>query len=187
MVQATVASTAEACAKAEQLLSTAAPFDLGGETVVVTASIGLVVSEDGAQHPRANCSGALTSRSTRPRGKAADDTSCSTVAMDDAVRRRRLIERDLRAALETGTGLLLHYQPQFGPDGAKIAGVEALVRWMHPTRGLYPDVHQRRGRARPDRPISAAGHPQGVRDAADTSIPAHHVNVSPIQSGGQFR
>ena len=55
--------------------------------------------------------------------------------MDDSVKLRGLIEDDLRAALSTGNGLCVHYQPQVASDG-KIIGLEALVRWEHPTRGL---------------------------------------------------
>ena len=55
--------------------------------------------------------------------------------MDDSVKLRGQIEDDLRHALSTGRGLCLHYQPQVGTDGS-ILGLEALVRWEHPTRGL---------------------------------------------------
>ena len=55
--------------------------------------------------------------------------------MDDSVKLRGQIEDELRLALSTGRGLCLHYQPQVGTDGA-IIGLEALLRWEHPTRGL---------------------------------------------------
>ncbi|MET4145352.1 EAL domain-containing protein [Arthrobacter sp. UYCo732] len=46
---------------------------------------------------------------------------------------------DLRTAVK-GEGLLLHYQPVIELDTGRIEGVEALVRWQHPTRGLVmPD------------------------------------------------
>jgi EAL domain-containing protein (putative c-di-GMP-specific phosphodiesterase class I) len=46
---------------------------------------------------------------------------------------------DLRAAIK-GEGLILHYQPVVELGTGRIEGVEALVRWTHPTRGLImPD------------------------------------------------
>ncbi|MCU1397575.1 MAG: Diguanylate cyclase/phosphodiesterase [Acidimicrobiales bacterium] len=47
---------------------------------------------------------------------------------------------DLRTAIDSGQ-LVLHYQPQADLAGRRIEGVEALVRWRHPTRGiLFPDA-----------------------------------------------
>lgn len=55
--------------------------------------------------------------------------------MDETVRFRASLEEDLRAALRTGEGLAVHYQPQFDGDGIRLQGVEALARWRHPLRG----------------------------------------------------
>ncbi|HAN47569.1 MAG TPA: GGDEF domain-containing protein, partial [Nitrospira sp.] len=46
-------------------------------------------------------------------------------------------ERDLRHALERGE-LLLHYQPKADLYSGQVTGVEALIRWQHPVRGLVP-------------------------------------------------
>ncbi len=46
---------------------------------------------------------------------------------------------DLRGALSDNQ-LVLHYQPKIAAAGGQVVGVEALVRWQHPTQGLlYPD------------------------------------------------
>ncbi len=44
---------------------------------------------------------------------------------------------ELRRALDTGE-LVLHYQPKIGLLDSNVCGVEALVRWQHPERGLVP-------------------------------------------------
>ncbi|MEZ5509858.1 MAG: EAL domain-containing protein [Gammaproteobacteria bacterium] len=47
------------------------------------------------------------------------------------------LEADLRYALANGE-FVLHYQPQISLKRGKVIGVEALLRWQHPTRGLIP-------------------------------------------------
>jgi diguanylate cyclase (GGDEF)-like protein/PAS domain S-box-containing protein len=58
-----------------------------------------------------------------------------TAAMDRDVRGRVTLGTELREALGTGEFLLL-YQPQVEASTGAITGVEALIRWRHPTRGL---------------------------------------------------
>lgn len=60
-----------------------------------------------------------------------------TQAMNDAAQRRLAVENDLRHALERGE-FLLHFQPQLDLRTGGIVGLEALVRWRHPQRGLVP-------------------------------------------------
>jgi len=59
-----------------------------------------------------------------------------TAGVDKLVRERASLAADLRHALLRDE-LQLHYQPLVAADG-RLAGVEALLRWQHPRRGLIP-------------------------------------------------
>ncbi|MBR0774605.1 EAL domain-containing protein [Bradyrhizobium diazoefficiens] len=102
--------------------------------------------------------------------------------MDRELRDRRLLQHDLRHALEQNQ-LLVHFQPQARMDG-EVTGFEALVRWNHPTRGLVP----------PDQFISLAEENglivqigewvlrEACREAASWPRPLQvAVNLSPVQ------
>lgn len=59
--------------------------------------------------------------------------------MTEQERMRKLVDDELRGAIERDE-LMLVYQPQVHADTGKIAGVEALVRWRHPTEGMISPV-----------------------------------------------
>lgn len=56
-------------------------------------------------------------------------------AMDSHAAEQLQLQEDLRHAVERGE-LSLHYQPQLSPCGELVQGVEALLRWRHPQRGM---------------------------------------------------
>ena len=57
--------------------------------------------------------------------------------MHVAVMERLELEADLQRAVERDE-LILHYQPVIDLASGEIRGIEALVRWRHPARGLVP-------------------------------------------------
>ena len=57
--------------------------------------------------------------------------------MEKEFQDRLFIKRELRRTL-TEQGFDVHYQPIVAAEGQKIVGVEALLRWNHPTRGMIP-------------------------------------------------
>ena len=110
------------------------PFSIIGNEVHIGASIGIAMGS-GREFDRLELvrKADIALYNAKDAGRA---TYCLFKShMDDSVKLRGQIEDELRQALSTGRGLCLHYQPQVGTDGA-IIGLEALLRWEHPTRGL---------------------------------------------------
>ena len=132
-----VATEEHAARAARRVLDTLAqPIRLSEHEVFVSASIGIVL------YPRdGNSLGALLGN--------AEVAMCSAKAsgrnrhafyrdsMREATAQRLSLEHDLRRAIEAEQ-FVLHYQPQIDVTTGAVKGVEALVRWNHPTLGLLP-------------------------------------------------
>ncbi len=122
---------------AEQILdSLARPFVLEGREFFVTASIGIALSpQDGRELSQLMKNADTAMYHAKERGK--NNFQFYQADMNARALERLELESDLRHALEQGE-FLLYYQPQFSGDGKRLTGVEALLRWRHPTRGLVP-------------------------------------------------
>jgi diguanylate cyclase (GGDEF)-like protein len=115
-----------------------APFRLGDEQVVISASVGIALSADGHENAEdiiRDADTAMYAAKVREKGThAIFDVDMHTKAVS-----RLRTEGDLRRALDLDE-FEVHYQPIVHLDSGRISGVEALVRWRHPTRGLVsPD------------------------------------------------
>jgi len=113
------------------------PFVLDGVHLQVSASIGVAVHPDHAE----DVSGLLQRADVAMyQAKQTRSGTCVYDAARDEQNRDRLSTIDhLRGALDADE-LVLHYQPQVDVLTGAVLGVEALVRWRHPDRGLvYPD------------------------------------------------
>lgn len=115
------------------------PFDLQGGQAYVGVSIGVALAPDAGTDPidlQRKADIALYHAKNQGR----DCHRYFEPDMDESVKRRATIEEELREALASGSGLKVHYQPQVAAAGQPVIGLEALVRWQHPSRGLIaPD------------------------------------------------
>ncbi|WP_417660628.1 EAL domain-containing protein [Pseudomonas sp.] len=120
---------------AEQILaSLARAFVLEGREFFVTASIGIALSpQDGKELSQLMKNADTAMYHAKERGK--NNFQFYQSDMNARALERIELESDLRHALEQGE-LVLFYQPQFSANGQRLTGVEALLRWQHPKRGL---------------------------------------------------
>ena len=109
-----------------------APFDLEGREVFVTASVGIAVGDDAEELLR--CSD-VAMYGAKASGKA--QYVVYAPKMDEHLDGRLELVADLRRAV-IDEEFVLHYQPTVELASGEILGVEALIRWNHPTRGLLP-------------------------------------------------
>ncbi len=134
-----VTSSTIALTIADRLLGAlSAPYQLGEHTVRSTASIGIVYSNDGyetAEDMLRDADIAMYEAKAQGKGRHV----AFTPDMRDAVRERIEIENALRDAIGTSQ-LSLVYQPIVSLEDRAVCGVEALARWMHPTRGAISPV-----------------------------------------------
>ncbi|ANA33953.1 putative signaling protein [Ralstonia mannitolilytica] len=112
------------------------PFVAGGHELRVSTSIGIAMYPgDGAnQHDLlTNADAAMY----HAKGLGRNAYSFFEPSMNANVHQQLQLVQDLRLAIERNE-LVLYYQPKFHAPHGPIAGVEALVRWQHPVRGLLP-------------------------------------------------
>jgi diguanylate cyclase (GGDEF)-like protein len=108
------------------------PVDLRGASVLVTAGVGLAMSTPGDADVEKLLSKAQSAlRRSKELGRGAQ----TVFAPDTGGVDRDDRGQELQQALVNGQ-LCLHYQPKVALDNDVIVGVEALVRWQHPQRGL---------------------------------------------------
>ncbi|MDQ1445599.1 MAG: hypothetical protein QOI20_2063 [Acidimicrobiaceae bacterium] len=115
------------------------PFSLAGKEVFVRASVGVAVRGQGGEDADELLRNAdVAMYMAKSQGKNRFELFCPT--MHSEMLRRLDLEADLRRAIEAGGEMVLHYQPTVVLQTGEIAGVEALVRWNHPERGLVPPL-----------------------------------------------
>ena len=125
----------EAPAMAERLLAAlSADYWVQGTRVTISASIGIVHSDGGYRNAGDLLRDADTAMyAAKAAGRARYVLFDATLTQ--RVRARVDTERELRTAIESG-GLALVYQPIVSLQTGSVVGIEALVRWQHPAKGM---------------------------------------------------
>ena len=110
------------------------PFALGEQEVFATVSTGIALNSSAQEQPADLLRHAdLAMYRAKRRGKARYEVF--EPSMDAKVVERLILETGLRRAL-VRQQFRVYYQPIVALENGKVAGVEALVRWEHPQRGL---------------------------------------------------
>ena len=110
------------------------PFDLHGQQLYTTASIGLLINPEGYESPEELLRDADTAMYRAKEDGKARHAVFDTEMRDQAVSVLRL-ETDLRRAVLENE-FIVQYQPTVALQSGRVTGFEALVRWDHPERGL---------------------------------------------------
>lgn len=114
------------------------PFHTEHSTFKVTASLGMAIFPDDGRSAQALFS-AASAALQRAKVEGESELRFFSSELDERLSRRRSLIRELQGAVERDE-LVLHYQPWVDLKSGAITGVEALVRWRHPLRGLImPD------------------------------------------------
>jgi diguanylate cyclase (GGDEF)-like protein len=123
-----------AMAVARQILDTCRqPFEIDGRPLRIGCSIGVALADRVSNVERLLRNADAAMYSAKSAGKGHAETF--QPEMLRAARRRMRIENELATAIE-GQQLEAHYQPIVDLSSRHLVGVEALMRWRHPTRGM---------------------------------------------------
>ncbi len=125
----------DVCGVAQKMLSLACrPFDLDGRALEVTASVGVATYPDDGQDATTllrNADAAMY----RAKALGKNNFQLCTPELTSIAVERLELQNGLRLALDRNE-FLLHYQPLVSLASGRIVGLEALVRWQHPEKGL---------------------------------------------------
>ena len=137
LVQADIEQPYEAAELAQSVLDDLDnPFILDHQEVRLRATIGITLfPEDGDSTEKLLQKAEQTM--TLAKSRSRNRYQFYIASVDSEMRRRRELEKDLREALALNQ-LHLVYQPQIDYRDHNVVGVEALLRWQHPTHGFVP-------------------------------------------------
>jgi diguanylate cyclase (GGDEF)-like protein/PAS domain S-box-containing protein len=139
VVLTALTTTADVGGVAEKIVrDVSRPYSIDGQELVTGPSIGICIFPDNGTEIEdllRDADMAMYHAKSQGRGNYqffAED-------MNLRIHERQALEKDLRAALKEDQ-FELHYQPQLDLRTGQLCGVEALVRWRHPIRGMVPPM-----------------------------------------------
>ncbi|HEX7633701.1 MAG TPA: EAL domain-containing protein, partial [Noviherbaspirillum sp.] len=116
----------------------AEPFVFDGLSLNVSCSIGFTVYPQDGRDVDTLLRNADTAM-YRAKELGRNNFQFYTSELNIRINERMTLEKSLRQALERDE-FLLHYQPRIELRGGRVVGLEALIRWRHPERGLLPPL-----------------------------------------------
>ena len=122
---------------AEKILhSLSRPFMLNGQDIISTVSIGITMTPEDSIEPNTLMKNAdLAMYRAKELGR--NNFQFFSEDMNTAILHNLEIEKELNLAIKRNQFVLM-YQPKIGLADNKITGVETLVRWRHPEKGIIP-------------------------------------------------
>lgn len=134
-----IQSTESAGVVAQRLLEAlSVPLIIDGNELVISPSIGIAIYPKDADNLEDLLKAADTAMyHTKDSGKNSYRYFSADMSASDMERLH--LETDLRRAIARDE-LILHYQPQVDVETGSVVGLEALIRWQHPERGLVPPL-----------------------------------------------
>ncbi|WP_256756649.1 bifunctional diguanylate cyclase/phosphodiesterase [Cohnella sp. WQ 127256] len=110
------------------------PFEMNGVPVYITVSIGVSLCDNGSENAETLLKRADTALH-RAKENGKNDYLLHSGDMDPVALHKLTIQHEMRRAL-MNKEFILYYQPQYDLASGQIVGLEALIRWVHPDRGL---------------------------------------------------
>jgi diguanylate cyclase len=136
-----VRSVADCAQFANRLVETLArPFDIAGQQVEISGSVGVVIYPDQCPNNKSKLMAYADAAMYAAKRSGGDGYALFEPQMEASALDQLNLQKDLRHAVELGQ-LQLYYQPKMGGQNGEIRGMEALLRWNHPERGIIsPEV-----------------------------------------------